>query len=54
MDTRWRELRMGLRTVLARPAFTAVAMTVLALGIGVNAAVFSTLYAVVLRPLRSE
>jgi putative ABC transport system permease protein len=51
METLWRELRFGLRTVLGRPAFTAVAVIVLALGIGVNATVFSALYAVVLRPL---
>jgi putative ABC transport system permease protein len=51
MESLGRDLRLALRAVLARPAFSVVVVVVLALGIGVNATVFSVLYAVVLRPL---
>lgn len=51
METTWRDLRHALRNLSRSPAFAAVAITILALGIGANVAMFSVLYSVVLRPL---
>ena len=45
------DIRFGARTLARTPAFTVLAITVLALGIGVNAAVFSAANAFFLRPL---
>ena len=45
------DLRFGVRMLSRRPVFSLVVISVLALGIGLNAAMFSIVEAVILRPL---
>ena len=51
LEDGWRDLRFAVRSLARTPGFTAIALLVIAVGIGVNSAVFSVVDAVLLKPL---
>jgi putative ABC transport system permease protein len=51
LEDGWRDLRFAVRSLARTPGFTSIAILVIAVGIGVNTAVFSVVDAVLLKPL---
>ena len=51
MHSFWQDLRIAVRTLSKERGFTALAVLTLAIGVGANTAMFSTLNAVLIAPL---
>jgi len=51
IENLWRDIRSVLRSLARTPGFTAIAIIVIAVGIGANTAVFSVINTVLLKPL---
>src|SRR6266498_475926 len=54
MDTFWQDFKYGIRTLIRNPGFTVIAVMTLALGLGVNTAIFSLTDQILLRLLPVE
>jgi hypothetical protein len=54
LETLWRDVRYTARTLSMNPRFTMLAIVSLAIGIGLNSAIFNAINAVILRPLPYE
>ena len=50
LEAIWRELRFAMRSLLRAPLAAAIMIAILATGIGLNTAVYSVLYGILLRP----
>ncbi len=51
MDSIWHDARLGVRTLLKAPVFTLAVVLTLGLGIGANAAIFTIVNRLLLKPL---
>jgi predicted permease len=51
LESLWRDLRFGARTLRRSPGFAAIAILVMALGIGANVALFTVVRSLLLKPL---
>ena len=51
VEAMWHDLEYALRTLIRKPAFAVITILTLGIGIGANAAIFSAVRAVLIRPL---